>query len=303
MRERRPDIVHCTNFNSTEWGRAAAIVSGVPGIVTAEHSTSRSRAIELLAIPACNRLFGGRTDAIVACGVDQVDFLAAEGNRRKRIRVIVNGVDPDAYSTSRDPSVSAEWGVPERTATIGIIAGLRPVKNHLMLLDAARTLRRREADFRVVIVGDGPIRDELERTVDTMGLSERVVFLGWRHDVPRVLTGLDIVTLTSSSEAFPLCILEAMASERAVVATDVGDVARVVADGETGFVIPVGDPEALADRLEQLIADPSLRARMGAAGRRLVRKTYTKEAMIRRYEALFDEIVARHAPSQGSPAG
>jgi L-malate glycosyltransferase len=300
IKERRPDIVHCTNFNSTAWGRAAAIVNGVPGIVTAEHSTTRTRAFERFAVPACNRVFGGRTDAIVACGDNQAAVLAGEGNPSDRIRVIVNGVDPHAYSAAHDPVVHAELGVEGDTVVIGIVAELQPVKNHEMLLDASRILAARGADFRVVIVGDGPQRDILERGARDMGLSEHVVFLGWRTDVPRVLTGLDIVALTSTSEAFPLCLLEAMASERPVVATAVGDSARIVVDGETGFVVPSGDPEMLADRLAELIGDKDLRSRMGAAGASRMRDLYTRDLMLERYAALFEEIVDRHAPARGS---
>lgn len=295
MRRLRPSIVHCTEFNATAWGRVAAMLSGVPRIVTAEHSTYRTRWLVRVAVPLCNRLLGPRTDAVVACAHVQADVLVSERNPRERVRVIPNGVDPDLYTDADDPRLRHEWNIPASRVAVGIIGELRPVKNQEMLLRVAALLRDQGVDAHYVVVGDGPSRSSLEHTVTESRMDGLVTFLGWRRDVPRVLTGLHVVALSSLSEASPLCILEAMAAGRPVVATDVGDVSRIVVDGETGFVVPAQDDAAFADRVRRLVENEGLRAAMGAAGRRRVREGFTRVRMIREYERLFDEILARDA--------
>jgi glycosyltransferase involved in cell wall biosynthesis len=305
MRRERPKIVHCTNFNPTAWGRAAAIAAGVPAIVTAEHSTNRGRTLERLAVPVCNALFGARTDAVVACGHNQVDVLVAEGNRSDRIRVIVNGVDPAGFVTSSDPAVRREWGVPDGRVVVGIVAGLRPEKNHEMLFRVAKRLKDESIDAHYVIVGDGPRREQLERVVTELGLTEGVSFLGVRRDVRRILTGLDVLVLTSEAliETFPMCLLEGMAAGRPIVATDAGDVPHIVADGETGFVVPVGDEVAFAEKLRLLIEDEDLRASMGARGRSRVERMFTRERMVQQYVDLLEEVLAKHGSGAGATSG
>jgi glycosyltransferase involved in cell wall biosynthesis len=292
MRRVHPTIVHCTNFNSTAWGRLAAILAHVPNIIIAEHSTQRTRITERIAVPICNRLFGAMTDAVVACGHNQAEVLVGEGNRRERIRVIVNGVDPENYSATNDSTLRRDWGVPEGRVIVGMVAQLRPEKNHLLLFRAAKALCDTGVDVHFVLVGKGPCRGKLERAMAEMDLVTHVTFLGQRLDVPRVLTGFDVVVLASVIEAFPLSMLEAMAAGRPVVATDVGDVSHIVVDGVTGFVVGPQDETAFIDRLRLLVCDPELRIRMGVAGRRRVIEEFTRAQMTRTYESLFDEFMA-----------
>jgi glycosyltransferase involved in cell wall biosynthesis len=293
LREVRPSIVHCTNLLSTVWGRAAAVVVRVPCIVTAEHSTrhSRGRRLSGIAIPVANRIFASSTDRVVACGYNQVPVLVAEGNRSDRILVVFNGVDADRYDTAHDPIMRRELGIPDDALAVGIIARLSPEKNHAMLVRAASILSTQLCEVHFVIVGDGPYRPQLERLVADAGLGQDVTFLGERRDVPRVLTALDVVVLTSTTESFPLSVLEGMAAGRPVVATDVGDVSRIMVDGETGYVVPSEDVAAFCDRLGRLAADPALRAEMGLKGRQRVAEMYPRTLMTHSYEQMFDEIL------------
>ncbi len=146
----------------------------------------------------------------------------------------------------------------------------------------------------LVVVGDGPCREELQQLAVELGVAQDVTFLGTRSDVPRILTAFDIVALTSTTETLPLSLLEGMAASRPVVATDVGDVARIVVDGETGYVVPSEDVMLFADRLGRLASDAELRAEMGRRSRQRVEGTYGSSLMTQAYEQLFDEILREH---------
>lgn len=294
LREFRPAIVHCTNFDSTVWGRAAGVLAKVPCIVTAEHSSTRPRshAPSRVAIPLANRAFAKRTDCVVACSHAQVPLLKREGNPPDRVRVIPNGVDLRLYDSSHsDADVREECGVPEGAVAIGIVARLFEEKNVAMLLRVASRLQALDARTHFVIVGDGPCRPALEDLVREARLTDAVTFTGTRHDVPRVLTGMDICALTSSTEAFPISLLEAMAAGLPVVATDVGDVARIVKNGSTGFVVAAGDTREFTRCLETLVRNPGLREAMGSSGRLRVEKLYSVDRMTQAYTELFERIL------------
>lgn len=289
FRDEQPDIVHCTNFNSTLWGRLAAIWSGVDGIIVAEHSTKRLQLRQRIAIPFINQLLAPYTDAVVACGDSQVPVLVSEKHRPDRISVIVNGVDTALFNAAGDRlRAKRALGLPADTAAIGIVAALRPEKNHEMFLRAGAELIRTGESITLVVVGDGPRRSHLEALARAMGIASSVHFMGSRDDVSGVLGGMDVAALTSVSETFPLTLLEAMSAGLPVVATAVGDVPRIVQDGRTGFVVPPGDESGLTQRLRELVRDASVRSAMGEAGSRRVRDHFTVGAMVEKYEALFD---------------
>jgi glycosyltransferase involved in cell wall biosynthesis len=152
-------------------------------------------------------------------------------------------------------------------------------------------------DARFVIAGDGPERAAIERACRELALGERVTLLGSREDVPVLYRALDVAVLSSHPvvETLPVTLLEAAACGTPAVATAVGSVADVVAEGETGFVVPAGDAAALADRIVRLLGDAALRERMGTAARRRAEQHFDERDMVRRYEELF-------LSTAGSPA-
>jgi glycosyltransferase involved in cell wall biosynthesis len=132
---------------------------------------------------------------------------------------------------------------------------------------------------------------ELQRLADSLGIASRTSFLGTRRDVPALLPGLDVACLSSVHEGVPIALIEAMAAGVPVVATDCGGVRDIVADGEQGFVVPVGDRDALADRLRLLAEDPETRARLGKGGRVRAEQEFGIERTARAYESLMSELV------------
>jgi glycosyltransferase involved in cell wall biosynthesis len=161
------------------------------------------------------------------------------------------------------------------------------------LIRAVAEVRQTQPQVRLVFVGDGPLRVNLEALVFELGLSDRVHFTGQRADVARLLGAFDIFVLPSLREALPIAVIEAMAVRLPVVAGRIGGIPEVVEDGTTGCLVPPGDGAALAAVLERLVADPALVARLGAAGQARVQSQFTVEQMVRRVEHLYDELTRR----------
>lgn len=230
-------------------------------------------------------------DRLVALADSHRRFLARElGVPEQRFDVVGSGVDLARFvpTQSRDDARRAT-GLPVGVPLAGIIAALRPEKNHALFLEAAALVLARVPEAKFVIAGDGPARGEVERLHVASGLGDRVAMLGTRQDVPALYRALDVAVLSSHPivETLPVTLLEAAACGRPAVATAVGSVADVVVDGETGFVVPSGDAAALADRLARLLLDATLRERMGSAARRRAEAHFDERDMIRRYERLF----------------
>ena len=205
-----------------------------------------------------------------------------------RIEVVHNGVAP---APPANGSLRAELGIPADAPLVGEVARLCDVKGQRELIAALAHV----PDARLVLVGDdleqgGAFRAGLERDAERAGVRERVVFTGHRADARALLGELDVVALPSWTEGLPLVVLEAMASGRAVVATPVGGTPELVADGETGLLVPPRDPDALAGALRRLLGDEALRRRLGEAGERRVREEFSLDAMCARVLAIYDEV-------------
>ena len=269
LRRRQIDAVVTvgTGGDKMFWGRLAGWLARVPVICSALHSTGLPDRVELP-----NRLLAPITDAFIAVARSHGAYLAEhEGCPARKVRVIPNGVDVERFRPRpRDPVRCEELGIPGHAPVAGIVAALRPEKNHRLFLDVARRVHGEIPAARFLIVGDGPEREDLERYAAELGIAGAVRFAGTRHDVPEMLSLMDVFILTSTMEANPVSILEALACRKPVVATDVGSVSETVLDGQTGYLAPPGDARTIADRVAGLLQDPAHADRLGRAGREYV---------------------------------
>jgi len=289
LRREKVDVV-CTVGSGGDrmfWGRLAAWMAGVPGIVASLHSMGGPCRIERL-----NRMLTGVTDAFVAVAGKHKDFLVREeGCPARRTTVIYNGVDSERWSEARpDAELASRLGLPHGVPVAGIVACFRPEKNHELFLRAAARALKQVPTAHFLIVGDGDRREELEALTAELDIASHVHFLGERHDVPELLTLMDVVVLPSDHEAFPVAVLEAQASGKPVVATNVGALSELVADGENGYLVEKGDERALADRLASLLSDRTTARRFGQAARHRVAKRFELRDMVTGYEQLFDAV-------------
>jgi len=300
IREFRPDIVHTHTAKAGALGRAAAVVAGVPVRIHTFHGHifdgyfNRLKAAVFLAI---ERMLACFTKYIIV--VSEAQKSDIEGKYRiageGKIKVVPLGLELGRYAGigGRDGSFRKELGIMDNAVLVSIIGRLVPVKNHRMFIDAAKIALSEApaADMRFVVVGDGEGRAELEEYAAGSGLGGRIVFCGWKEDMAGVYADSDIVALTSLNEGTPVALIEALASGRPVVSTDVGGVRDVVQDGKAGYLVASGDARAFAERLRDLAADAAKRASFGAAGRGSVMGRYSSERLVSDIKRLYTDCL------------
>jgi glycosyltransferase involved in cell wall biosynthesis len=302
LRERRIDVVLLTPHHAAMFlGPPAARLGGVCGTALGLHQIG-GKGIGIPSLPPGGIELMCMIDVLVLLSRAQLDYLRAEEGlgsrpwRRVRHAIIPNGVRVGAPPTADDERrARAALGLAPDHLVIGCVAALRREKNHELLLGAAARLAPRHPRLRVVLLGSGDREEELRAAAAARGLGDRVMFTGFRADIPDLLPALDVKALTSVQETYPVSVLEAMAAARPVVMTDPPGVPPIVLDGETGYLVPVGDEEALADRLDRLLSDVALRRAMGERGHERARREFGIEGTLRRYEELFRRLARRNS--------
>jgi glycosyltransferase involved in cell wall biosynthesis len=272
------------------WGRLAARLAGVPVVLTALHSTGWPDCVGRL-----NRMLTPITDGFIAVAEEHGRYLReVEKFPAYKVFVIPNGVDIERFQPRpADPRLRQELGLPLGAPVVGIVAALRPEKNHELFLRVAARVSDRAPKCHFLIVGDGELRAPLEELTQQLGLQQRVHFLGTRSDIPEVIALMDIVVLTSKMEASPVTILEAMACGKPFVAPRVGSIPETIVDGTTGVLVEPGDEEGLARGVLRLLDDPRLARQWGQAARQRVVERYSLETMVQRYEQLLMRLFYR----------
>ena len=303
-RQRGDAVVTVGAGDTMFWGRLAARRSGVPVVLSALHPTGRPDSIGRLNRA---RLMTRWTDGLI--GVAQAHgrhLVDTERFPAEKVHVIPNGVDVERFNPMQGgEAVRRELGIAATAPVIGIVAALRPEKNHALFLHAAKIVRNRIPEARFLIVGDGAERETLVQLTLELDLGDAVHFLGNRSDVPEILAALDVFALTSRIEANPVSILEAMASGKPVVAPRVGSIDELMSDGEMGFLTEPGSVRQVADRLTELASDRERARRMGQAGRTVVVEQWSLERTIEGYERLITTIYRKKCRAGGpvAPSG
>lgn len=292
IRGRGVQIVHTHLYHGNYYGRLAAFTAGAPVTVASVHNVyDRVKAHRRW----INRVLGRRTDAILA-GSETVrqDILRWDGVRADKVRILPYGIDLDPYLTPMDREAARRaLDVPPGPAVIGTVSRLEVQKAQDLLLRAFATLRAAGTDAVLLLVGDGREKARLQELANTLGLQDRVRFLGTRRDLPLLFAAMDVFALPSRWEGTPLALIGAMAAALPVVATPVGGVTTVVEDGKTGRLVPVEDAEALAAALGEALHDRATSRALAEAGRNHVMETCSVAAMVRGLEALYLELLEK----------
>jgi glycosyltransferase involved in cell wall biosynthesis len=269
IRRLRPDVVNPHLFRSTLVAAPVARWCGARTVVETYHGREGWRRGPVRGRFLPDRLIARLLDGVIAVSEAARNFLiAAKGYPPGRVVVVPNGRDLSVYGPGqgREP-VRRALGLDPAAPVVGVVGRLEAQKGHTYLLDAWPDVRRDFPGARLLVVGDGALRAELEARALGPGLGGSVTFTGFRADVPRVLAALDVLVLPSLYEGMPLTAIEASAMGLPVVATAVDGTPEVVRDGETGRLVPPARPAALADALRALLADPARARAMGRAGR------------------------------------
>jgi glycosyltransferase involved in cell wall biosynthesis len=287
----RPDVVHNHMFRAEVVGTKAAIALGAVGLprpylVSTVHS-SRVRSAHDRALLAA---LTPEIDRLVAVSEAIEQKIRDEGRASVPVSLIYNGVDLERYD-HQEPccTLREDYGMEPGAQIVGVVARLEPEKGHRTLLDAWPAVVRSCPDAYLLVVGEGSLREALEVQARELRIAHRVVFAGRRDDVPAVTAALDVAVLPSYREAQGLTVLEAMALGRPVVASNVGGIPEMIADGVTGLLVPPHDPDALATAITRLLRDHPYADTLARAGHDLVHDRFCVERMVHEIEAIYDE--------------
>ncbi|MFW6139755.1 MAG: glycosyltransferase family 4 protein [Acidobacteriota bacterium] len=233
-------------------------------------------------------------DMIIAISEGVKKVLVSSGIEQKKIRVVPSGIDYSPFENiSSNDYLHRELGFTKNDFLVGIVAHLADHKGHKYLIEAASILKKKASHIKLVIVGKGPLRMELDQKAKELGVEDIVLFLGFREDIPQIMASLDLFVLSSYLEGMGTSILDAMASRLPVVATEVGGIPEVVVHEKTGLLVSPKDPEALAQAILRIYNDRKLAYSYGENGYRLVHEKYSSRAMAKKIIKEYEKIALR----------
>ncbi len=294
LRRLRPVLLQTFLFHANLAGRIAARLAGVPivvgGIRVAE---KRSRWYARL-----DRWTEGlvTTQVCVSQGVRQFADQTM-GLHSEKLLVIPNGVEVSRFAEAT-PLPRSTWGLTEGSRIVLTVGRLDPQKGLLDLLQAARLLHDSSPDLHWLIVGEGPQRSQLEQQISATGLQQCVHLLGRREDVPCLMKTADLFVLASHWEGMPNVVLEAMAAGLPVLSTQVEGVAELVEAGNTGVVVPIGDPQAICLAIQSLLNDPNHARTMAQRAFHKVSHEYAWDRVADAYAALYRNLISQRSPGE-----
>jgi glycosyltransferase involved in cell wall biosynthesis len=304
----RPDVVHTHQVGPLLYAGPAARAAGVPLVVHTEHGNHLGRLTPWVRRLKARLLWrhAGRSAARFFCvSADIAQAVRAAGVESAKVLVVPNGiatadpVDPAEVGRARQ-----SLGLPDGAPVVGTVGRLAEVKRQDLLLQAFARVRAGRPSTRLVLVGDGERRAELEALAGELGLTDAVRFAGYQPRPEAYLRLMDVFALTSRTEGMPMALLEAWAAGVPVVASRVGGLPELIREGETGLLFDFPDADALAALLRRVLDDPTLAQSLGAGGRREVEEKYDERAMARTYAAHYDLLLAgRRAVWPADPHG
>jgi len=209
----------------------------------------------------------------------------------ERIEVIYNGIDIEPFMQPSARNFRAEWGIKSDEPVLGFVGQLDKRKGIRVLLAAFQRIKRELPKTRLVFVGQGPLREIIADEVEKHNWGDAVLLPGFLDDIAGVMQAIDVLLLPSFWEGFGIVLIEAMAAGKPAISTDTSSMPEIIVDGQTGYVVPPGDAEALAERAIKLLRDPSLREKFGQASRQRVLEKFTHQRMIEEVENLFQREI------------
>ena len=297
----RYDIVHTHSSVAGMVGRLAAFTAGVPVNIHHVHGwglrENMSRWTRMLYLNL-ERLCARFTDRMIVVSKPDIKKGLAHGiGREDKFTLIYNGIDLEKFRQSADHQMRSELGLDPDCKLVGMIGRLDEQKNPLDFIRAAAIVAKSYSRVQFLVVGDGSLRSECERSINDLNLKKRLFLLGYRNDVARILSILAVTAMSSLWEGLPIAFLEAMSAGKPIVANDVDGASDVVINGETGFLVPPHQASKMADRILYLLNNEKLCNQMGHAAQQRSRY-FSKQRMVGQIESLYKEMVAPvHEPA------
>jgi glycosyltransferase involved in cell wall biosynthesis len=293
-------IVHTHNSKSGFLGRLAAQLAGIPVIVHTVHGfafhdqeplwrQSLFRNLERMSCHWC--------DKMIFISQPLIDWALKEKiTNREKIEKIYSGIQLDQFrpvTTDVKMKNRKKWRLKKEDLVIGIVSKLWEGKGHITLIEAFKALKQRLNDVKLVVVGEGDLYGELQKSVDEDGLSGSVLFTGFQMDVSEILSTFDVAVLPSFFEGMGRVLLEAMAMEKPVVASRVGGIPDLVKHQLNGLLVKPGDVTGLTDALEQILSDGVLSNKMGKEGRKRMQEQFSADIMVQSIDKVYRELLTR----------
>lgn len=291
LRKNKVDILQTVFFNVNLLGRLAGILAGVEKIIIEEHSYyERYNPRFGFLLRGINRYLSRFTYKIIACADIVAKKISLQENiPEDKFCVIPNTVDPQRMLPAGNKDVLRKsFNIAEREIVVGFIASFAKRKGHKFLMEALEEIIKEVPRLKVLLAGTGALKDEITAMVEEKGMSRYVVFLGLRHDIPDILSLLDIYVQPSLAEAFSISVTEAMSMGVPCVVTDVGGNREIIGSDDCGIIIPPADPGALKDAIVRLAQDATLREKIGKTGAQRIACTFSPQRYVGSLEELYD---------------
>ncbi len=284
IRQGKYDIVHVHSQEAGMVARLLARLAGAKGLFYTPHTINiRRRGLQTI-YRLVERLLARLTDRIISVNEADRQSMITRGIPADKVVTVYNGVDLDNFT---DPILTTDSPSP----VVMQVGRLSEQKAPLDFIEGARRVLQKRPDVRFVLVGDGPLFEQVQTQIKRDGLEKQVFAIGAQANAFRLIRTADIVTLTSHWEGSPYSVLEAMAWSKPVVATAVNGCPELVADGVTGFLTPRGQPKLWAERVLCLLSDPQTARQMGEQGRRRLEANFTLTEMVAKISALYEEFI------------
>jgi len=288
------ELVHGHGYKANVLiGALPRFIRGVPYVGTLHGWTSGGQMSAVRLYETVEKLALRRLDAVVAVSSAMRGIKDVARLPESKVRVINNGIDPDGHAAAapdRDDEIARFCAA---GFTVGILGRLAPEKGHRTLIEAVHSLRAAGRDIRLLILGDGRLRAELEALVDERGLRPSVLFAGYRQDAAIYLPLLKVCALPSFREGLPIVLLEAMRASVPIVASRVGGIPEAVSGGRSALLVEPGESAGLADAIARLHGDPQFALGLAASARRDLEQKYSSSVMAREYEAVYAHLLGR----------
>jgi L-malate glycosyltransferase len=289
LKRNRVDLLHCHLPVAGAVGRVAGRLAGIPVVYTEHNKQERYHPLTR----QLNRLTWRWQERAIAVSADVAESIRAHLPVTVPVEVVLNGVDVERFR--RDPSsagrVRARLGIPADAPVVGTVAVFRTQKRLEDWIEAARALRARIPNVHFLLIGDGPLRGEVEAAIERSGIREAIHLPGLQEDVRPFLSAMDVYLMSSIFEGLPIALLEAMSAGCAPVCTAVGGIPEVIRSGENGLLVPPMDPAALASAAGDLLAEPGRTEVVGALARRTVQDGFSMERMVRQLEVVYLDVL------------
>ncbi|MBM3247924.1 MAG: glycosyltransferase [Candidatus Omnitrophica bacterium] len=293
IKERKIDIIHSHMYFSNTFARIAAILARTPILIsTAYSSYYEFKKRNILMAHFLSKF----TDRIIAVSNSIKEFTVKQQKiSADKFTVIHDCASTEKFSKDIDSFlVKRGLGIDSDYSVVGCVARLNIVKGHSYLIQAAAEVLKIDPKVKFLLVGDGPLKDELQELSAHLGIKDNIIFTGSRREIPEMVSAMDIFVLPSAlREGCPLSILEAMAMSRPVIASRLGGIPEEVEDGKSGILVTPKDSKALADAIIKLLSDKKLAKEMGREGRKIFEEKFSQETMLRKLESLYDELSAK----------